>query len=135
MNRNERWAILILLCLLLLGFLFWALRPAPKPAAPAAGTPSAATPAPRAAVATAPAPQAVSKAPQTKPKPAAPRRSEKSASAAGPASLPTPPKIELHQELIPKDIMIVRCYYGQEIVAPDTTFGFDINGSGFTPVS
>ncbi|MFA5975286.1 MAG: hypothetical protein WC859_03880 [Elusimicrobiota bacterium] len=34
--------------------------------------------------------------------------------------------------MIPKDILIVRCYYEQELVAPETTFGFDINGSGFT---
>ena len=45
---------------------------------------------------------------------------------------PTPPAIVLHKELIPKNIEIVRCYYSKEIVAPETTFGFDINGSGFT---
>jgi hypothetical protein len=45
---------------------------------------------------------------------------------------PTPPPIVLHKELIPKNIEIVRCYYDREIVGPDTTFGFDINGSGFT---
>jgi hypothetical protein len=38
----------------------------------------------------------------------------------------------LHKELIPKDIEIVRCYYSQAVVAPGTTFGFDVNGSGFT---
>jgi hypothetical protein len=37
----------------------------------------------------------------------------------------------MHRELIPKNINIVRCYYDQDIVAPGTTFGFDINGSGF----
>lgn len=45
---------------------------------------------------------------------------------------PAPPAIELHKELIPKNIEIIRCYYSKEIVPPDTTFGFDINGSGFT---
>lgn len=45
---------------------------------------------------------------------------------------PVPPKIQLHKELIPKDISIVRCYYAQDIVPPGFTFGFDINGSGFT---
>jgi hypothetical protein len=43
-----------------------------------------------------------------------------------------PPKLELHKELIPKNIEIVRCYYSQDVVPPGTTFGFDINGSGFT---
>lgn len=37
----------------------------------------------------------------------------------------------MHRELIPRDISIVRVYYEQEIVAPGTRFGFDINGSGF----
>jgi hypothetical protein len=38
----------------------------------------------------------------------------------------------LHKELIPRNITIVRCYYELDVVAPGTTFGFDINGSGFT---
>lgn len=38
----------------------------------------------------------------------------------------------MHRELIPREISIVRCYYEQEVVAPGTSFGFDINGSGFT---
>ncbi len=37
----------------------------------------------------------------------------------------------MHRELIPKGITIVRCYYDLDVVAPGTTFGFDINGSGF----
>jgi hypothetical protein len=45
---------------------------------------------------------------------------------------PLAPTLELHKELIPKDITIIRCYYQQEIVPPGTTLGFDINGSGFT---
>ncbi len=45
---------------------------------------------------------------------------------------PAPPPVVLHKELIPKNISIVRCYYQQQIVGPGTTFGFDINGSGFT---
>ncbi len=44
----------------------------------------------------------------------------------------TPQKNGLYPGLIPKNITIVRCYYDQEIVAPGTIFGFDINGSGFT---
>jgi len=43
-----------------------------------------------------------------------------------------PPTVKLHTELIPKDIQIVRCYYDREINPPGSTFGFDINGSGFT---
>lgn len=52
----------------------------------------------------------------------------------GPVStaVPKPPPITLHPELIPKNIEIVRCYYSREIVGPETVFGFDINGSGFT---
>jgi len=38
----------------------------------------------------------------------------------------------MHRELIPKTITVVRCYYDRDVVAPDTTFEFDINGSGFT---
>ncbi len=48
-----------------------------------------------------------------------------------PNGAPVPPKLELHKELIPKDIEIIRCYYSQEVVPPGKTFGFDINGSGF----
>ncbi|HVO32284.1 MAG TPA: hypothetical protein VMU17_00110, partial [Elusimicrobiota bacterium] len=38
----------------------------------------------------------------------------------------------LHPELIPRNITIVRCYYDQDVVNPGTTFDFDIDGSGFT---
>lgn len=64
------------------------------------------------AVATIPAPTPVSPVPTT-------------------PTLPPPP-LQLHPGLIPKDIAIVRCYYSEKIVPPDVTFGFDINGSGFT---
>jgi hypothetical protein len=37
----------------------------------------------------------------------------------------------MHQELIPKNITIEKCYYDFDVVAPGTTFGFDIVGSGF----
>jgi len=61
---------------------------------------------------------------------------------ATPAILPTkeqqnatfvvPPGQEgMHRELIPKNINIVKCYYDLDVVAPGTTFGFDIDGSGF----
>lgn len=42
-----------------------------------------------------------------------------------------PPAVELHTELIPKDIEIVRVYYERPITGPDSEIGFDINGSGF----
>ena len=48
------------------------------------------------------------------------------------SAAPAAPKVELHKELIPKDISIARCYYAQEVAPPGTTFGFDIDGSGFT---
>ncbi|MBV9080732.1 MAG: hypothetical protein JO102_06395, partial [Elusimicrobia bacterium] len=41
------------------------------------------------------------------------------------------PKVELHPELIPKDIHIVRVYYASMIGAPGGRIEFDINGSGF----
>jgi hypothetical protein len=37
----------------------------------------------------------------------------------------------MHRELIPKNISIVHCSYDLDVVAPGTTFGFDIVGSGF----
>ncbi len=49
-----------------------------------------------------------------------------------PGTFVVPPGQEgMHRELIPENIHIERCYYDQEVVAPGTTFGFDINGSGF----
>src|SRR5437660_1539498 len=49
-----------------------------------------------------------------------------------PGTFVVPPGQEgMHRELIPQNINIVRCYYDLEVVAPGTTFGFDINGSGF----
>jgi len=43
-----------------------------------------------------------------------------------------PPPVELHEELIPRNIDIVRFYYSQPITGPQSRIGFDINGSGFT---
>src|SRR5689334_5593659 len=48
-----------------------------------------------------------------------------------PMAVATPPPIELHRELIPKNIEIVRVYYGQQITGPGSIVEFDINGSGF----
>lgn len=115
MNKHERNALYLFAFLLILGFIFWRARSAPSsPRTPAApeivSSPPVVTPHP---VPAAPAPK-------VKPPPPAP------------ATGPTPPKLQLHKELIPKDITIVRCYYSQEIAPPGSTFGFDINGSGFT---
>jgi hypothetical protein len=40
--------------------------------------------------------------------------------------------VEVHPELIPKDIKIVRVYYVNMIAAPGDVIDFDINGSGFS---
>ena len=42
-----------------------------------------------------------------------------------------PPKVEIHKELIPKDIEIVRVYYASVLTAPGSSLEFDINGTGF----
>jgi hypothetical protein len=39
--------------------------------------------------------------------------------------------VPLHPELIPKNIVIERFTYDLDVVAPGTTFGFDLVGSGF----
>lgn len=57
-------------------------------------------------------------------------KSKPSPAATTAAGAPVPPKLELHKELIPKDIEIVRCYYSQDVVPPGTTFGFDIKRLG-----
>ena len=43
-----------------------------------------------------------------------------------------PPPVEIHKELIPQNIEIIRVYYENEFSGPKNTLGFDINGSGFT---
>ncbi len=48
-----------------------------------------------------------------------------------PTTMQAPP-VELHKELIPKNIEIVRIYYAQGLTGPGSTIDFDINGSGFT---
>jgi len=48
------------------------------------------------------------------------------------ATFVIPPGQEgMHRELIPKNINIETCSYDLDVVAPGTTFGFDIVGSGF----
>ncbi len=48
-----------------------------------------------------------------------------------PAAL-APPPVQIHKELIPKNIEIVRVYYAAMITGPNSAIEFDINGSGFT---
>ncbi len=48
------------------------------------------------------------------------------------ATFVVPGQEGMHRELIPAHIAIVHCSYELEVVAPGTTFGFDIVGSGFT---
>lgn len=48
-----------------------------------------------------------------------------------PPTLAAPPPVEIHKDLIPKDISIVRVYYSQMITGPGSLIEFDINGSGF----
>lgn len=134
MNRNERVVILILVVLLALGFLFFRSCSAPKPpampplVAPNGSTGTAVRPSPIPSTAAAHPP--VTTPPVTKP-----HAAEKPKAAPAKVSstdMPAPPKLELHKELIPKNIEIVRCYYEQQIAPPGTTIGFDLNGSGFT---
>lgn len=118
MNRSERTALLYLLLLLTLGFLLWRIFAGHKPSPPAPTAPpviSSTTPAALKTFVTPPKP----KSPHTLP-------------VTGPPGAPGPPTLQLHKELIPKNIEIVRCYYTQEIAPPGVTFGFDLNGSGFT---
>lgn len=49
-----------------------------------------------------------------------------------PAAQMIPPPVQIHKELIPKNVEIVRVYYAQAIAAPGSSIEFDINGSGFT---
>lgn len=71
---------------------------------------------------------------ETLPPPPEPTPVKKTKKAAKPAPVPqmAAPKIELHPELIPKDISIVRVYYTSMLNGPGSEMEFDINGSGFT---
>jgi len=68
------------------------------------------------------------KTPKAAPLPSKPKPAAKAPADADMA----PPPVELHKELIPKDIAIVRFYYGQPITGPAAAMEFEINGSGFT---
>src|SRR5882762_10299046 len=48
-----------------------------------------------------------------------------------PVTFVVPGQEGMHKELIPENITIVHCSYDLDVVAPGTTFGFDIIGSGF----
>jgi hypothetical protein len=48
-----------------------------------------------------------------------------------PGTFVVPGQEGMHRELIPKSITIVHCSYDLDVVAPGTTFNFDLIGSGF----
>lgn len=121
MGRRERWFIVLLFILFLGAVLCW--RSCQKPGTEQAPLPLP-VPVPVSTV-TVPAPPAPP-VPKVTPKPPKPKAAATTASGA-----PVPPKLDLHKELIPKNIEIARCYYAAEVAPPGTTFGFDINGSGF----
>lgn len=140
MSRTERMTIAVLILLLLLGLLFWRFTVGRHTNAPSEPSPVALSTSTLVMAST--APLVVPSKPLTSPvlhplatghagKPKS-SSSKTAAPLTTPNGKPVPPKIELHKELIPKNIEIVRCYYAQDVVAPGTTFGFDINGSGFT---
>ena len=99
MNRSERTVLVVLILLLLLGLFFWRLASGPKSPAPG---PEEVHP----SSATIPSPL-----PTTPPKEAARPKSIMHPKSALPATTPTgapvPPKLELHKELIPKNIEII----------------------------
>jgi hypothetical protein len=145
MHPRTRRIVLIagVLLLLLGGYIAWQSRqpkmetpaipaPTPEPTAPVAPPP----PAPVKPVSPTTLPKPIIPKPAPPPPPATglPPKPAPEPEPAGPVTttVPKPPPITLHKELIPKNIEIIRSYYEQEIVGPETTFGFDINGSGFT---
>jgi hypothetical protein len=70
-------------------------------------------------------------APAEKPAPVkAPVKKPASVAPVAPVAAPAP-TVQIHAELIPKDIEIVRVYYANQITGPGTEIEFDINGSGF----
>ncbi len=133
MNRNERNVLLGLLLLLLLGLCLWRFMPGQKPLGTSAVSLTSSTETlPSPSVITSTSVIVTPKQEKIPTRPKANAHPSASLPATTPTGAPVPPKIELHRELIPKNIEIVRCYYSQEIVPPGTTFGFDVNGSGFT---
>jgi hypothetical protein len=136
MNRNERNTLFVVAVILLLGALLWSLRACTR-SIPQAPLNSPALPVPAMAPSPAPVVAPPLSAPKPVPliaKPVLPSVSPKAKSAptTSPNGAPLAPTLDLHKELIPKDIAIIRCYYQQDIVPPGTVLGFDINGSGFT---
>jgi hypothetical protein len=136
MNRNERAALFVIFCLLAVGFLLFKLtsggRPLPAHSPDSLFSSSTVTPVRASSAPVKPAvPAAALSASTPTAKPAV-----KPVKAAPPATAPDvapPPAVKLHKELIPKDISIVRFSYGgQDIASPGTSFGFDLNGSGFS---
>lgn len=55
----------------------------------------------------------------------------KKAPSVPPIATASVPPVQIHKELIPKNIEIVRVYYAQPLMAPGNRVEFDINGTGF----
>jgi hypothetical protein len=144
MNSHTRRRVLIAAVLVILALTLWwwrsqgpsqpAITPLPEPVPVPAPIPKFVPPeapkpvAPKPSVKPIPTPLPPPVTPPVPPKP--PEVTTPPAPVS--TTVPKPPSIQLHKELIPKGIEIVRCYYDREIMGPETTFGFDINGSGFT---
>jgi len=123
MNKSERLILSVVGGILLLGMLIWMLRGCGSPKTSLPPTPVTVSTETVAVTPSTPTTGPTSAASQTS-------RPAKGASTTA-TGQPLPPKLDLRKDLIPKDITIVRCYYEQEVVPPGTSFGFDINGSGF----
>lgn len=120
----RRLVLAAALLALAVGLTWWGVslvnRPAPAPVATIEAPPPA--PAPTEA---SPTPAAPTEEPTPPPKP--PPRVKRE-----PAPDLAPPPVEIHTELIPADIKIVRVHYPEPFIGPGGGLIFDINGSGFT---
>lgn len=109
-NGKKKWALLLLLLLLgLNGWLWWKLlqkRPESVPV--------------QTVIVVTPAPAPPVRKLDAKPKPPVA------------AAKPVPPPLEIHPELIPKNVAIARFTYKSPLHSPGENFEFDIVGSGFT---
>ncbi len=129
MNKRERAQRLALIVVVIIIIVLLLRRCAGKP-----GTGPVSTPTP---IAAATAPPVLPPPPTPLPT-AMPTAKPRATPKATPVPVATPkttlpkPRVDVHPELIPKDIHIVRVYYVNMIGAPGDVIEFDINGSGFT---
>ena len=132
-NKSERSVLIVLAILLLLGLLVWKIIPGQKMGGHTGEPGNASSTTVSGSSVTAPGTGIGTdhhQNPHGKQNPSS--TSKPGAATTSATGAPVPPKLELHKELIPKNIEIVRCYYSQEVTPPGKTFSFDINGSGFT---